>query len=181
MLKDMATAIERPEESISALFAANLSNIDQTAIKVYLAILDSGAAHRSAQNRLFHSLGTHRTQGRFAVLRALYFAKDGTLTQREIRHDVRVTAPNVSQLIDALERDGLVRRQVGRQDRRFTYVELTPEGWTLAEALVPAMARLMSGSLDGFTDEDKARFHDYLIRFRRNVEDSPISSTSSVK
>jgi DNA-binding MarR family transcriptional regulator len=175
----MASAIERPEESISALFAANLTNVDQAAIKVYLAILDSGAAHRSAQSRLFHRLGTHRTQGRFAVLRALYFAEGGTLTQREIRHDVRVTAPNVSQLIDALERDGLVQRKVGRDDRRFTYVALTSQGWKLAEALIPAMAQLMSESLEGFSDEDKARFHDYLIRFRRNVEDSSTSSQSS--
>ncbi|HEU0075321.1 MAG TPA: MarR family transcriptional regulator [Dehalococcoidia bacterium] len=171
----MATAIERPEESISALFAANISTVDQAAIKVYLAILDSGAAHRSAQSRLFHSLGTHRTQGRFAVLRALYFAENGTLTQREIRHDVRVTAPNISQLIDALERDGMVQRKVGQKDRRVTYVELTPKGWQLADALVPAMARLMSNSLDGFTDEEKARFHEFLIRFRRNVEGNSLS------
>jgi DNA-binding MarR family transcriptional regulator len=177
MLNHMAAAIERPEESISALFAANISNLDQTAVKVYLAILDSGAAHRSAQNRLFHSLGTHRTRGRFAVIRALYFAENGTLTQRDIRHDVQVTAPNVSQLIDALERDGLVQRRVGQKDRRVTYVELTPAGWKLAETLVPAMARLMSAGLEGFTDEEKARFHDFLVRFRSNVEDAPVSST----
>jgi MarR family transcriptional regulator, 2-MHQ and catechol-resistance regulon repressor len=181
MLKDMTAATERPEESISALFAANISNIDQTAIKVYLAILDSGAAHRSAQNRLFHSLGTHRTQGRFAVLRALYFAENGTLTQRAIRHDVRVTAPNVSQLIDALERDGLVQRKVGQKDRRVTYVELTAEGWRLAKVLVPAMVQLMSGSLEGFTDEEKVRFHEFLIRFRSNVDEAATSSAPSLK
>ena len=173
----MAAAVTRPEESISALFAANLSGVDQKAVKVYLAILDSGAAHRSAQNRLFHTLGTRRTQGRFAVLRALYFAANGTLTQREIRHDVRVTAANVSQLINALEKDGLVRREVGRPDRRVTHVFLTARGKSLAKHLVPAMATLMTDGLAGFTDAEKSLFHDFLVRFRTNVEEARVLPT----
>jgi DNA-binding MarR family transcriptional regulator len=170
----MAAEVKRPEESLSAVFASNLANVDRTAVKIYLAILDSGAAHRSAQNRLFHALGTRRTQGRFAVLRALYFAGNGTLTQRDIRHDVRVTAPNLSQLLDAMERDGLVKRQVGQPDRRVTHVSLTPLGKRLAEAVVPAMARLMTTGLTGFSDEEKSRFHDFLVRFRKNIETAPM-------
>jgi DNA-binding MarR family transcriptional regulator len=160
----------RPEQTFSALYALNLPGIDQEAIRVYLAILDSAAAHRAAQSRLFESLGTHRTQGRFAVLRALYFAEGHTLTQREIRQDIRVTAPNVSQLINSLEREGVVRREVGKPDRRFTRVFLTEAGIRLTERMVPAMAGLMSDSLEGFSDEEKARFHDFLTRFRANVE-----------
>ena len=166
----MDPADSRPEQTISALYAAKLPDIDQEAVRVYLAILDSGAAHRAAQSRLFESLGTYRTQGRFAVLRALYFAPANTLTQREIRQDIRVTAPNVSQLISSLEREGLVRREVGQPDRRVTRVFLTESGRRLAEEMVPAMARLMSDSLDGFSEEEKAAFHNLLTRFRANVE-----------
>lgn len=169
----MNGADTRPEQILSAVFAANLPDIDQEAIRVYLAILDSAAAHRAAQSRLFESLGTYRTQGRFAVMRALFFAEGNTLLQREIRQDIRVTAANVSQLISSLEREGLVRREVGRPDRRVTRVFLTEEGIRLAKGLVPAMARLMSDSLDGFSDDEKDRFHDFLTRFRANVERQP--------
>ena len=170
----MAAAVNRPEESLAALYAERLPNVDPEAIKVYLAILDSGAAHRSAESRLFHALGTHRTLGRFAVLRALYFAEGGTLTQREIRHDARMTAPNVSQLLYAMEREGLVTREVGQPDRRFTHVFLTPQGRRLAEVVVPAMAHLMTVSLEGFSDEEKALFHKFLSRFRSKVDSAPL-------
>jgi DNA-binding MarR family transcriptional regulator len=170
----MSVTVKRPEDDIAALFAARLADIDETAVKIYLAILDSGGAHRTAQSRLFHSLGTRRTQGRFAVLRALYFAEGGSLTQREIRHDVRISAPNVSQLLDAMEREGLVTRQVSRKDRRYTHVSLTPAGRHLAEVVVPATAELMTASLEGFSEEEKALFHEFLIRFRINVESAPI-------
>lgn len=170
----MDSADQQPEESLSALFAAHLPDVDSEAIKVYLAILDSGAAHRSAQSRLFRELGTHRTQGRFAVLRALYFAKDGTLTQREIREDVRMTAPNVSQLINSLEMEGLVRREVGQPDRRVTHVFLTVAGKRLAAQIVPAMATLMTASLDGFSSEEKQHFHEFLCRFRQNIDEARV-------
>jgi len=174
MLKSMATGDLRPEESLSALFVANIPDVDQEAIKVYLAILDSGAAHRSAQSRLFNSLGSHRTQGRFAILRALFFAEGGTLTQRAIRQDIRVTAPNVSQLINSLEIEGLVRREVNQPDRRVTHVYLTSAGRKVAEQVVPAMARLMTMSLNGFSADEKAQFHGFLSRFRANVESAPL-------
>jgi DNA-binding MarR family transcriptional regulator len=176
ILVGMAAIHERPEETLAALFAARLPNIDENAIKVYLAILDSGAAHRSAQSRLFESLRTRRTQGRFAVIRALSFSDNGSLTQREIRNDTRVTAPNVSQLIDALERDGLVRREGGLTDRRVTYVTLTPAGHRLAEVVVPAMARLMITALEGFTAAEKSLFYEFLARVRSNIEGAPPSA-----
>lgn len=174
MLKAMDPSDSRAEEKLSALFATHLPGVDKEAIKVYLAILDSGAAHRLAQSRLFRAMGTRRTQGRFAVLRALYFAEGGTLSQRQIRDDIRVTAPNVSQLINSLEVEGLVRRQVGYPDRRVTRVSLTPSGRRLAEKVVPAMARLMTVSLEGFADEEKALFHEFLERFRANIERAPL-------
>jgi DNA-binding MarR family transcriptional regulator len=66
------------------------------------------------------------SRSRVQVLSLLVFKRVETAT--EIALCLGVTKPAVTQIIDSMERDGLVRRSPGREDRRETHLVLTPKG-----------------------------------------------------
>ena len=111
----------------------------------------------AALARLCAALGINRTIGRHALIRLLHFAKGHRLTQFEIASEMQVTSSNVTFLVDGLEKEGLVQRLPHPTDRRTVHVQLTAEGETFAELIVPSMARFMAAMLDGFDEEEKRR------------------------
>ena len=150
---------------------------DQAAIDISLQIFSCSAAQAASLTRFFSGLGLIKTRGRYTALRNLYFAEDGKLTQNELRAELNVTSPNVTYLIDELEKDGLVSRSPHPTDRRATYVALTEKGRELCDVLVPAMVDFMHTMSDGFSEPEKAQFLDYLRRFETNAVQSYSAST----
>jgi DNA-binding MarR family transcriptional regulator len=118
--------------------------------------------------------GVERSMARYTVLRILYFADGRLISQKEIGDQTRATSANVTYLIDGLEREGLVERVQDPQDRRFSYVRLTPEGEALAASLVPLMVEFMDHLLRGFSEDEKRTFIDLLARVQANAETSYI-------
>jgi DNA-binding MarR family transcriptional regulator len=73
-------------------------------------------------------------------------------TQQEVADRLLVTKGNICQLLDRLERNGLiVRRQEGRANRLF----LTPKGRQLYERVVPAQEALIAESLSPLTVDEQ--------------------------
>lgn len=106
---------------------------------------------------------------RHTVLRTLYFSR-GHLTQNQISRELGVSRTNITNLIDGLQEDGLIRRSVNPDDRRSNYVELTPAGQQLCDVLVPAVTKFMVGAFRGFSPEERAQLSDYLARFRAEIQ-----------
>src|SRR6185436_16894508 len=107
----------------------------------------------------------------YSVLRILYFA-DSPKTQNDLRVELNVTSPNVTYLIDGLEREGLVVRVAHPSDRRTGFVELTDKGREIASALVPGMAQFMAQMSEGLTDDEKKALIGLLDKFHRNAIES---------
>jgi DNA-binding MarR family transcriptional regulator len=143
---------------------------DPTAIQITLGALRLQSTRNMAMTRFFESVGSVRSAGRYTLLRILYFADEARLTQIEIVNAMQVTSPNVTYLIDALEKEGLVARTPHPTDRRVTYVELTPRGREVCSKLIPAMVDFMASMTRGFTDEEKTTFYSLLDRYRQNHE-----------
>ena len=59
------------------------------------------------------------------------------LLQRELMRQLMRTSGSISLRIDALERDGLVQRELNEEDRRTTEVVLTAAGHKLLEKVIP--------------------------------------------
>ena len=75
------------------------------------------------------------------------------LTQQELANSLLVTKSNVCQLLDRMERVGLVeRRQQGRANR----VYLTPEGQRLHDRLVPSHERQVAAWLAALGPAEQA-------------------------
>jgi MarR family 2-MHQ and catechol resistance regulon transcriptional repressor len=162
---------------VAAQFQEHYPEVDGQSIEACLRIFDSSVAERAAVARYFEVRRTPKTPARFAVLRALYFAEEERLAQHQIRKDMRVTSANVTRLIHALEREGLVTRAPDTKDRRVTYVELTASGRRVASDMIPAMASFMEQMLKGFSDDEKRSFNEFLRRFHHNAQTSyPLAS-----
>ena len=78
-----------------------------------------------------------------ARMRVLLTLKDhGSSLMREIKDCLHTSATNITGLVDGLEAEGLVVREVDPEDRRVFRIALTPEGlrrcteeWSRYEAL----------------------------------------------
>jgi MarR family 2-MHQ and catechol resistance regulon transcriptional repressor len=145
---------------------------DAAAIELWSRVGAAYIAQRAAQERLYKSFGLEKKHGRFAVLRALYFAPGHRLTQFEIGNDAKVTSTHVTYLIDSLEEDGLAVRSPHPSDRRMVHVELTPAGLELCQRLVPAMAEFIGEISAGLTLEEKVLLNQLLERLRRSADAS---------
>ena len=64
----------------------------------------------------------------YEVLLALHDAEGGRLRRVDLAGQVLLTQSGVTRLLEKLERDGLVAKVPGREDRRVAYAELTEEG-----------------------------------------------------
>lgn len=144
---------------------------DYLAMEVSLRLNSAYAAQHAALGRFFASKGMEKRESRYSVLRILYFA-EAPKTQNDLRVELNVTSPNVTYLIDGLEREGLVVRVAHPSDRRTGFVELTDKGREIAAALVPGMAEFMAQMARGMTDDEKNSLIALLDKFHRNAIES---------
>lgn len=84
--------------------------------------------------------------------------QEGPSTQNSLSKALRVTPRNVTGLVDALEADGLVRREAHPTDRRATLVTLTRKGDSLARAMKLDQDGFAQVLFDGVSAGDLAAF-----------------------
>jgi MarR family 2-MHQ and catechol resistance regulon transcriptional repressor len=153
------------------LYAQELPGADTDAIEAMLALLRSLRVHRTAVARQLEAerLNVGMSAARFTLLMTLHFSRDELLAQNEISRKLNVSRTNVTNLIDGLERDGLVVRLPNPTDRRVSYAQLTQAGHDLCLHLMPMITRLMEDATSDFTRDEKAQFKDFLYRVQRNI------------
>lgn len=91
-----------------------------------------------AADALWHGLvkmlrPLHLTPTQYDVLRILRWAGERGLACREIAQRMMTRAPDVTRLLDRLERRGLVIREREASDRRVVRTRITAEGAALAD------------------------------------------------
>ena len=152
-------------------YQEELSWADPEVIETSLALVRLQRMHRVAAGRQIESLElpVSLTGARFTLLLTLYFARDNLLAQNEISRELSVSRTNITNLIDGLERDGLVERVPNPADRRVSYARLTEDGKKACLAVLPEMTRFMLDHMDGFTPEETQQFKQYLYRVQRNL------------
>jgi DNA-binding MarR family transcriptional regulator len=85
------------------------------------------------------------------------------LSQRELMTNLLRTSGSMSVRIDAMERQGLVRREPDPEDRRATLVAITDKGIDLLERVIPEHLLNEERLLSGLTAQDRTQ----LIRLLR--------------
>jgi DNA-binding MarR family transcriptional regulator len=74
----------------------------------------------------------------------------------ELGDRLGVTRPNVTKLVDGLERGGLVERLPHPADRRMVQAHLTASGREVADAALPGRSARIRAMWDGLDDDDLA-------------------------
>lgn len=83
------------------------------------------------------------TYARLRLMTALRYG--GPRRMRDLGDELGVTARNVTGLVDALQREGLVERLPHPQDRRATLVRLTPAGERVSGELLAEQRAALAG------------------------------------
>jgi MarR family 2-MHQ and catechol resistance regulon transcriptional repressor len=123
----------------------------EEAVRAYVKLMRASRSVLARVEPVLAARGLTPTQ--LGVLEALLHK--GAMTHRDLGRKVLISAGNVSDVVDKLERRELVARARDPADRRAVRVELTGPGRALIEDLFPrhaadiarAMAGLSSGEL----------------------------------
>jgi DNA-binding MarR family transcriptional regulator len=119
-----------------------MSTPSRAAADPALRLLDVFPAFERAFARWAHArIGCNVSPARTRLLGVLHCK--GPQIMSGLSDALSVTPRNVTTLVDALEKEGLVRRLAVPTDRRATLIELTPRGlaWA-AEAMAPFREKL---------------------------------------
>src|SRR5262245_49244773 len=90
-------------------------------------------------------------------------------SQSDLASAVGIEGPTLTRHLDALERQGLVRRRQDPSDRRAVVVELTPEGHAAHARLLAVVIAFDRQLRSGISEEDVDRLRELLGRLEENV------------
>ncbi|GDY32392.1 MarR family winged helix-turn-helix transcriptional regulator [Gandjariella thermophila] len=110
------------------------------------------------------------TFARYEALVLLCFSRRGSLPMRVMGERLQLHPTSVTNIVDRLEADGLVRRLPHPTDRRTTLVEITDAGRKLRAIATEAVTSIDFG-LRGLTERQTRRLTELLARVRRATGD----------
>ncbi|MFC3603447.1 MarR family winged helix-turn-helix transcriptional regulator [Deinococcus soli (ex Cha et al. 2016)] len=139
--------------------------------RAYLA-LQRIALHQQRQGA--DLLRDHGLSGpQFNVLRILRGAGEGGLTCSEISDRLLEHDPDVTRLLDRLQKAGLVTRDRDRPDRRIVATRLTDAGRNLLNRLDPPLTELHARQFAHLTDTQLRDLITLLTAVTREPEGKP--------
>ena len=120
---------------------------------------------KSALHRAFKDQGFDITPEQWGVLRVLW--EDEGLSQREIGDRLFKDKPNITRMLDVLERKKLILRRP--TDRRRYSIFLTKEGKKLQEELLPTVLAMQEKALHALTKNDLKTLQTLLNQIYGNL------------
>jgi DNA-binding MarR family transcriptional regulator len=139
------------------------------------AALDRAAC--SAERRLErHAGGFGLSDAKLEVLEVLCCRHDRRACLHALGDELGVTRPNVTKLVDGLERGGLVERLPHPSDRRMVHAHLTRQGLEVAEEALPGRGEVMERLWDPLDDDELAQLVALLQAVCAYAEREPIST-----
>ena len=110
------------------------------------------------------------TFARYEALVLLTFARKGSLPMRVMGERLQLHPTSVTNIVDRLEADGLVRRLPHPTDRRTTLAEITDAGRDRRAEATAAVTAIDFG-LRGLTDRQTGQLTDLLAKVRKATGD----------
>jgi MarR family 2-MHQ and catechol resistance regulon transcriptional repressor len=125
----------------------------EQAVRTYVRLM---RASRSVLARIEPALAARGlTPTQLGVLEALLHK--GAMTHRELGRKVLTSAGNMTDVVDKLERRGLVCRTRDAVDRRAVRVDLTDQGRAMIQDLFPRHAADIARAMAGLPPEELRR------------------------
>lgn len=141
-----------------------ISDIDQTI--TYQVYRTGRLLRRYLQQKLRIDEAQLTPEQCFILLRL--YMKDGQ-TQRELADKILNDHPNITRLIDKLEKNAYVQRTNDAKDRRSFVINLSVKGRAFCESRVPLLQQERERILKGLTKEEIKMFQTILRRIDTNI------------
>jgi len=129
---------------------------------LFVAVVRAQARLLSEATALVKTYGLSETQ--FNVLRILR-GSPGGLPCHAIGDRMIHRVPDVSRLLDRLERSGFIRRERAEHDRRVVKVRIEPKGLAILAELDPPIRALHKRQFSRLSEEERGE----LIRLLRRI------------
>lgn len=101
----------------------------------------------------------------------------GAQQMSEVKDRLGVTARNVTQLVDALEQDGLVRRVPHPTDRRATILELTDTAFSVLDEAFVGHTADVAGLFERLDPQDRADLLRIVRTLTEHLQDVGVDHT----
>jgi DNA-binding MarR family transcriptional regulator len=128
-------------------------------------IYRTALAMRSNLQRTLKDGGFNITPEQYGILNLL--GEEEGLSQQDIGNILFKDKPNVSRMLDALERKKLISRQA--TDRRKYSIYLTEDGKALMEKILPIVAQLRKKTTTGLLVREIEALESILEKIYRNI------------
>ncbi len=103
------------------------------------------------------------------ILSYLYLHQDRDIFQRDIEAEFSIQRSTVTNILQRMERKGLICRQSVDSDGRLKKIVLTPEGTAAHLAMVPVVRWLDRQLVEGISPVELNFCRETLNKLRRNV------------
>ena len=128
-------------------------------------IIQVSKAHRQSAEKVLNALGLHAGQ---EMIMLQLWIEEG-LTQSYLAERANVEPPTMTQMLQRMERCGLVERRQDAQDGRISRVYLTERGRELEKPVLQAWEYLEEQTLTGLSDVERALLRRLLSQVRTNL------------
>jgi len=88
----------------------------------------------------------------------------------DLAHDLGISPASASVLVDRLVESGWIDRREGSEDRRVTFLHLTPSSTERLEAILAQRSRDLGVALDTLDEHDQKQLDDLLSRLLEALE-----------
>jgi DNA-binding MarR family transcriptional regulator len=135
---------------------------DPSAAEVYATLIRTGQALYDELDR-----GMQATFGVPESLLQALAVIDGSerpLTPTEIAERMFLSSATMTNLLDALDREGWARRVPNPDDRRSVLVEITDEGKALADRFLPGVRKVERAVIGDLTAAERSTLMDILAK-----------------
>lgn len=99
--------------------------------------------------------------------------RDTPACPRDIEQAFHLSHPTVSGLLSRLEKKGFIALRPDAHDRRCKRIYVLQKGIELDETMRRTIDDMEQRIVQGFTPQERAQFHDYLIRALENMDACP--------
>ena len=93
------------------------------------------------------------------------------LTQSELIEKIHFKAPTVSLTLQKMEYEGLVRKEIDKNDQRVTRIYITELGKTFTETIKKIHDEVEKSFSSLFNEEEKEKLLEYISRIKENVKE----------
>ena len=135
-----------------------MEKANERALKLFIVLSRASKVLHEETNRLITAKGLNPTE--FAVLELLYHK--GKQPIQKIGEKILMRSGSMTYVINKLESNGYLQREINSNDKRVTYVEITDQGTRLMDSLFPGHAENIHELLSVLSNEEQEQATEIL-------------------